>query len=146
MMTFEGLAEANCSCVLTVIQSAEENTSDYFCKRISEARITNKDFKSYWERGKRPQDMARCDEVLSYKGISVNCLRDSSEEEIMGHYRITLAMAPRGTSKYFCKFRFFPDAGKVRPNLEDSFFHCNFFKADLFSKEFVMVIDVQRLM
>jgi hypothetical protein len=144
-MTFEGLAEVNCSCILTAVQKAEENTSDFFSKRISDAKIANKDFKSHWERGKRPSDMDRCDKVLSYKGISVNCLRDSSDEEIMGHYRMTLAISPKGTSKYFCKFRFLPNAGKVMPTPENRFFHCNFFKADSFSKEFVMIFDVQRL-
>jgi len=130
-MTFEKLhSDTSCDCV----EDLNEDTEAIFSRRISGKQLKEKDFRSYWERGKRPES-EKCSGICDFKGVSINILSSFNENEVFEIYKESRKINPN-ISKYITKFKLKSNAGIPKPDpIENNPFHYNFFKCDEFSIE-----------
>ena len=84
-------SEHNCDCF---DEAFEDNTSSFAIKTMKE-NLRVQDFNSYWEKGKRPADNKNCDEVCSYKGVSISIFNDSTRDDVMNIYKELFPLAPK---------------------------------------------------
>lgn len=143
-MTFENLhSDINFLC----INDLEENTISVFCKKIKQNELNISDFKSYWEKGKRPRKNKQND-ICNFKGISCNKLANdlSNESAIVKHYFNLRLFKKKYNGNYLCKFKTKKEAGVFFDNSKLSNpSHHNFFKSDNFSLEKIEVIEIVKI-
>ena len=136
-MTFENLhADTDCNC----ISGAFIDTTNEYVRRLKKDAVQDSDFLTHSERGiVSPLD--DCENICSYKGVSINQLRVEFVEQILTKYKTTFKINPKKGAHYL-KFKFKEEAGKVKfaPE-EDDQSHYNFFKADNFTLNSLDIID-----
>lgn len=136
-MTFENLQfDSECNCV----KDAIEDYSNEYVRKLRKEVVEERDFLTHWERNIRPE-INNCENICSYKGVSINQFKDEFVELILNKYKTTFNFNPK-KGAYFLKFKFKQDAGKVKfaPE-EDDNSHYNFFKADSFGLEKLEIIE-----
>lgn len=138
-MTFEYLnTDTPCDC----LGNALEDNLQLFARKINKPTPKESDFKSHWERGKRPQKETDCEAVCSYKGLSINLCTEQNQEEIIRKFVQTFQIAPKHKDSMMV-FRFLSDAGKVKhtPTPKDKS-HYDLYKSDTFSLENIEIAQV----
>lgn len=124
-------SDTNCTC----LDGAKENYKDFFARKIDKKDVREKDFMSYWESKKFPDNMDDCNEVCGRKGISVDLWNDESNAEVMSKYIKTFGIAPQ-LKRFIMVFKMNQDAGIVKhtPHQKSGFdkYHYDIFKCDAF--------------
>jgi hypothetical protein len=137
-MTFENLHnDTHCKC----IDGAVDDMTNEYIRKLKKETIQNSDFLTHWERGIRPP-VSDCENICSYKGVSINQFKQEFEELIVSKYRNTFTINPKKGAHYL-KFKLKEDAGKVKfaPEDDDQC-HFNLFKADTFTLSSLVIIDI----
>jgi len=124
-----------------------ENLTDTFTRKIKSSTISSDDFKSYWEKDRRPKEKDH-DSIRKFKGVSVNKINEFTNESYIANvYKITFALRPKSKINY-CKFKLLPNAGKIwetpRVDIPD-LSHCTFFKSDQFTLDSLEVLEVKQI-
>jgi len=135
-MTFEKLHEGtSCNCVTEI----ENSVMGLFIKKIDGPELREKDFFSYWEKGKTPERDA-CDDICSYKGVSIDFLESEGDiARMMEVYKRTLSIKPKGKTKYIT-FNIKLDGGLTKHTpTSASPTHHDFYKCDAFTIDAIQV-------
>lgn len=134
-------SEHNCDCF---DKSVEDNTSSFAIKTMKE-NLRVQDFNSYWEKGKRPEGSNNCDEVCSYKGVSISIFNDSTKDDVVNIYKELFPLAPK-YKPFLSVVKFYNSSGVVKytPN-DGNTHHYDFYKSDTFDFTKVDVIEVNNL-
>ena len=130
-MEFQKLHDgSDCNC----IDNAEEDVVNQYVRRLRKEKLSEKDFKTHWERG-IGVNKNECGDICSYKGISLNQLSEESESLIIQKYKTTFNINPK-KGGHLIKFQLKDDAGVVEhsPTKSDET-HYSFFKSDDFELE-----------
>lgn len=141
-MEFENiLSEHNCNC----LENASEDNSSNFAMKIMKENIRSQDFSSYWEKGKRPNGNNNCDEVCSYKGVSISIFNDDTKEDVINIYKELFPLAPK-YKPYLSIVKFYESSGVVKhtPNDENAH-HYDFYKSDNFDFTKVDILEIKEL-
>tara|TARA_R110002051_G_scaffold323597_1_gene417751 strand:+ start:63 stop:488 length:426 start_codon:yes stop_codon:yes gene_type:complete len=135
-MTFDKLHNGiKCNC----INNAKNDFHNEYVRKLRKDELSDKDFLTHWERGIGTEE-TECDNICSYKGISINQINEDSEPLIIERYKTTFNINPK-KGAYFLKFKVKEKAGKVEhAPLEDDDTHYNFFKSDEFDLNSLEVI------
>lgn len=135
------LSGHNCDCL---DKTVEDNTSNFAMKTMKE-NLRVQDFYSYWEKGKRPEDNNNCDEVCSYKGVSISIFNDNTKDDVVNIYKELFPLAPK-YKPYISVVKFYDSSGVVKytPN-DDNTHHYDFYKSDAFDFTKIEVIQVNEL-
>ena len=124
-----------------------ENVKDVFTRKIISNSLQENDFMSYWELGKRMQYEPKTkDEICKYRGISINLYENDEniEEYYKKIFRKVGQFKPKKIKpKFYCKFKFKNNAGKVWQNGYEKPYHCTFFKCDTFEINLIDVIEIK---
>lgn len=123
----------------------DENPNDFFARKLISSNITDSDFLSHWEKGKRPENYSQ-NQVCRYKGVSINKYYD--ESVLIDLYRKlfkkTKKLAPKkAKAKYFGVFKFKDGAGLIWPDGRRPIYHCCFFKCDSFNVKKIDLLQVK---
>lgn len=136
-MTFENINSGiTCDC----LSKAKIDTTNEYVRRLRKDILEDKDFLTHWEKG-IGQESNDCEMICSYKSVSVNQFKTEYEDQILNKYRTTFNINPKRGAHYL-KFRLNEDAGLVKfaPE-EDDKSHYNFFKADDFTLDKIVIIE-----
>lgn len=140
-MTFKLLHEGiDCNC----IESATENGSSIFLRRIDKEEVRERDFYSLWERyakqGKDyPRELKHCKDKCEARGVSVDKF-DNTNETFVEMCKVARSFCPVGR-KYFCKFTLSANSGVFNYSpTEKSDVHHDLYKCDAFTLACVSVI------
>lgn len=128
--TFEVLAaETVCDCLASSFHDADT----MFIKKIDGPEMRDKDFITYWEKGRRPP-VEDCSEICGYKGVSIDLLSSPSDiPRILQIYKKTLSIKPNGKTKYIT-FSIKSSGGRCKHTpTEHSNVHHDFYKSDAFN-------------
>ncbi len=144
-MTFDSLhADTDCDCV----NEAFENTNQLFARKISKPSPKNADFKTYWERDKRPIQN-KCSEVCQFKGISINFWDKDSENQVIDKYVTSLKtqiQVGKNIKDCILVFKFKKDVGSLMPSpTKKDPSHFTFFKSDSFDIEGIEEVNIIEL-
>lgn len=141
-MEFESLILGHsCDCL---DKAVEDNSSNFAIKTMKE-NLREQDFNSYWEKGKRPVDNNNCDEVCSYKGVSVSIFDEKTKDEVVNIYKELFPLAPK-YKPYLSVVKFYDSSGVVKHTPNDgNNHHYDFYKSDTFDFTKVEVITVNDL-
>lgn len=144
-MTFEVLhSDTECNCICDAL----ENTNLLFARKISKPSPKSGDFKTHWERNRRPNSES-CNDICLHKGISINFWNNNSEEQIINKYVNTLKFQSQENKNQrdcILVFRFKKDAGLIKssPTKNDPS-HCTFFKSDSFNIDGIEEVKIIEL-
>lgn len=135
------LSETNCECL---DKSTEDSTSHFAIKTMKE-NLRVQDFQTYWEKGKRPDVNSNCEEVCSYKGLSISLFDGSTKDEVISIYKALFPLAPK-YKPYVQVVKFYDSSGVVKHTPNDvNIHHYDFYKCDTFDFSIVDVIQVKEL-
>ena len=120
------LRDTDCNC----LDNAMQDNFRFFARKINKPNVTDKDFKSHWEREKRGDD---CETICGLKGLSINEWDENSEKAVIKKFLTTFGISPKHKDSIFV-FRFLPEAGLIKytPKDKDST-HYDFYKSDAFT-------------
>lgn len=135
------LSDHNCECLTNAL---EDNISTFAIKTPKNV-LRIQDFNSYWEKGKRPDNMNDCDEVCSYKGVSVSIFNDTTKDEVVNIFKELFPLAPK-YKPFLSVVKFYESSGVVKhtPN-DQNIHHYDFYKTDDFDFTKVSLIQVNEL-
>jgi len=139
-MTFQYIEEeTECEC----LNDFFEDFSNIYARKVSKsATPKERDFKSHWERGKRPKNIEDCKTVCSYMALSVHPWNDQTKEIVQNHYIQSCKITP-GYKKRICVFNLAPNGGKFKhtpePNDET---HHDFIKSDQFEIQSILLQEM----
>lgn len=132
------LANTDCDC----LENSQWEAEVTFIKKIDGPELKEKDFVTYWEKGKQPATDA-CEDDCGLRGISINRLDNELQlKKILQVYKETLTIKPNGKTKYI-KFSIKLEAGRYKhtPTTYSNDHH-DFYKADGFSINRISVQEV----
>jgi hypothetical protein len=109
-MDFDKL-HSDCNCICT--QAAEENVSSMFVIKTMKNAIREKDFVSYWEKGKRQKEGDECEIICSLKGNSVTIVDETSMDTVKRIFQEIFSIAP-SFKPYFTIVKFKQRGGLVK--------------------------------
>jgi hypothetical protein len=135
------LSEHNCDCLDKAI---EDNTSHFAIKTMKEV-LRVQDFQSYWEKGKRPDDITNCEKTCSYKGLSISIFNDVTKDDVVSIYKELFPLAPM-YKPYIKVVKFYESSGVMKhtpSNVNNH--HYDFYKSDTFDYLNVDIIQVNEL-
>ncbi|MBN8653716.1 MAG: hypothetical protein J0L67_19965 [Cytophagales bacterium] len=137
-MTFEKLhSDVKCNCT----DKAESDTVNEYVRKLKKDTIQDSDFATHWERGIKPE-RDECEDICSYKGVSINQFKEEFEKLIVSKYINTFTINPKKGAHYL-KFKLKEETGKVKFTPEDDDqSHYNLFKSDTFTLESLITIDI----
>lgn len=146
-MTFDILhSDIECDC----IKDTFENGNQLFARKISKPSPKSGDFKTYWERDKRPLKNL-CVEICQYKGISINYWNENSENQVIEKYVASLDTQIQGGKNIrdcILVFRFKEQVGLIMPSpTKKDPSHCTFYKCDSFDIqgiEEIKIIEIKK--
>jgi hypothetical protein len=142
-MTFTNIREGH---EFNCIEECTEDTSSIFARRIDKDKLKLKDFRTYWESGKRPPGTPTKDSICGYKGISISRYQTSSERSaVMANFMQQVALSP-AYRKFLAEIQFKPGCGMTKhtPTTNDASHH-DFYKCDSFDVNNVTCINVTPL-
>lgn len=128
-MEFNNLDSEGCNC----FNQAEEDTVSKFALKITNTTLQEKNFKTYWEKGRRI-DSDNCDKLCSLKSQSLSIIRNQKEEDnTVALYKKLFPFAPK--YKTHCAILSFKkDSGLMKHTpSENNSLHYDFYKSDSFS-------------
>ncbi len=135
-MTFKYLEEeTECDC----LNEAFEDFSNVYARKVGKASTPKeRDFKTHWERGKKPDNLEDCKAVCSYMGLSVHPWNDNTKERVQDHYTESCKIAP-GHKKKICVFKVATNGGKFKHTpISNDEIHHDLLKSDQFSIESIL--------
>jgi hypothetical protein len=136
IMTFNNITkDTTCNC----FDGTVEDTVSTFARVIKNEKITDFDFRSYWEQNRRSSD---CSEVCLLKGVSVSKINnDIIKNEKINYYKAIRKVSPKYKSGILF-FKLKDDAGvcKSTPS-RDNPQHNTIYKSDGFELNLVVEIE-----
>jgi hypothetical protein len=131
-----------------ITNDMSQNVTDIFVRRVGNAALSDKDFLSYREEGRKLEDDTQKVICMS-RGLSILKIENNNEESILNTLRPTMKppinFKPRKKYKikFFCKMRFKNNAGLVwKTPSKDNPYHHTFFKCDDFNMGDIEVLEV----
>lgn len=133
-MTFSRVAKrTKCKCMEETL--CLEDTQTVYLHKVSNEKPVESDFRTYWERGKKPNDLNDCLAVCLHKGLSF--YPSPLADNVVVHWQQTHRFSPQWKT-YICRIKIKPLAGLIRhtpsraqyPGAEH---HHTFFKCDSFT-------------
>jgi len=110
------------------------NTDEFFYRRFFGENATKEDFESWEEMGKKHRVPApNCDEVCSFRSLSIT--KHVDEVNIEEFYKTTIKLKPNTEyeTPFYCKMKFTDKCGKLKPSKsKKDANHHSFFKSDEF--------------
>ena len=136
-MTFERISsDTSCDC----LAKTEIDTSNEYVRKLRKDKVEERDFLTHWEREIRPESQ-ECEDICSYKGVSINQFKNEYESQILNKYKTTFKFNPK-KGAYYLKFKFNENVGRIKYAPEDDdISHYNFFKADEFQIENLLILE-----
>jgi hypothetical protein len=130
--------DINHSCITDKVK---EDTESYFLRKMYKSTISEEEFQSYWEMGKRTKSQER---ICIFKGLSISRVENGNEEEVLKNFtedRLkTIALKPHAKKhNYYCKLQFRKNAGMLWKTGINKY-HYTFFKCDEFT---VASVDIK---
>lgn len=142
-MEFKNLHNGTtCKCI---DNKCKVNTEDFFYRRLFSNALTKSDFKTWDEIGKKNRNSTpSCDEVCSYKSLSLS--KEVPDVNIEEFYKTTIRIKPNTEREtpYYCRIKFTSKCGKVKltPSKKDPNHH-SFYKADDFDFEKLILVEIK---
>lgn len=140
-MTFNNIEnDTNCDCIKEAFIDFEE----LYARKIGKKGATPKerDFKSYWESEKRPDNLQDCNLVCRYKGISINPWNKQTMSFVQELYTESVRISPKHKKK-ICVFKLAKGGGKFRHTPEDkNEKHHDLIKSDQFTMESILLHEM----
>lgn len=119
--------DTNCNC----LEGTNEDLESLYCLKTNKDHLRPQDFKSHWEKGKRPSS-DDCKSVCSYKGKSISILEDNNEIKVGKIFLQIFNLSPT-YKPYLTKIKFLGESGKVKKTpTQVNKFHYDFYKSDEF--------------
>ena len=135
------LSEQNCNC----LDKSRQDTTTHFAIKTMKENLRVQDFSSYWEKGKRPEENGNCEEVCSYKGVSISIFNDETKNEVENIYKELFPLAPK-YKPYLSVIKFYDSSGVVKHTPNDvNIHHFDLYKSDTFDFSKIDVIQVNDL-
>ncbi|MCH8490221.1 MAG: hypothetical protein LAT81_09885 [Oceanicaulis sp.] len=136
-MKFDKLNNAtNCDC----LQDTFEDHKTRFALKINKSNLRDNDFKTYWEKGRT--NFKNCKEACSLQSQSISIV--ASEKDIEKTLRVYKSLFPiMPKYKPYCAILTFKEkSGKIKLTpTQNNPLHCDFYKSDIFTKDFVELVD-----
>ncbi len=136
-MTFDKINSAiPCDC----FQDTFEDHESKFALKINKSFLRDGDFKTYWEKGRT--DYNDCEHACSLISKSISIVKtDEDKESTLKVYKSLFKISP--SYKPFCAILTFKEgSGKIKLTpIEINTLHCDFYKADNFTKELVELVE-----
>ena len=138
-MTFEKISKGHgCDCLS---KTSIPKPDDIFLRKLRKHDLADKDLETHWKRG-IGVDEEECEEICSYKALSINRTSDEIENLIFEHYKTTFNLNPK-KGGYCLKFKIKEGAGKVvHAPIVNVDSHHNFFKSDLFDLSYIEPVSI----
>lgn len=140
-MTFNQIEkDTNCVC----IKDAFEDFQGVYARKINKKGATPKerDFKSYWEGGKRPDDETDCNLTCRYKGVSINPWNTATKNFVQELFTESVRISPKHKKK-ICIFKLAAEGGRYRHTpIEGNEDHHDLMKSDQFSMESILLQEM----
>jgi hypothetical protein len=121
-----------------------QNVTDIFVRRVGGNILSDNDFLSYWEEGRKLEHYTQRGICMS-RGLSMLKIEHDNEESILDTWRPSINFKPQKKLKikFFCKIRFKDNAGLVwKTSSKDKPYHHTFFKCDDFKMGDIEVLEV----
>lgn len=140
-MTFNDLQiDTDCDCIKDAFEDFEGLYARKMNKKGTEPKA--RDFKSYWESGKRPTDEKNCDATCRYKGVSVNPWNEKTKSFVQELFTESVRIAPKHKKK-ICIFKLAAEGGAFRHTpVEGNEDHHDLMKSDQFSVESILLQEM----
>ncbi|MBK9631964.1 MAG: hypothetical protein IPO62_13020 [Saprospiraceae bacterium] len=140
-MEFKNLtSDDNCDC----IENSIEDTVNLYAIKTNKSELRLQDFSSYREKGRNfPSE--KCNDICSYKGVSISLFTQETQDEVKQIYRTLFPLAPK-YKPYLSVVKFYTSSGVVKHTpVEINRFHYDLFKCDTFDFTKVNLITVNEL-
>ncbi|MCC9074459.1 hypothetical protein LNQ49_22985 [Flavobacterium sp. F-65] len=135
-MNFDTLnSDITCNCTIDAIIDNNSN----FALKMNKGMMRDNDFKTYWEKGRRPELM-NCTQICSHKGQSLSIVNNSIDlEKIINVYKQLFPFSP--SYRTHCAIITLKEnSGMVKSTpIEINPFHYDFYKSDDFNIEKIEV-------
>lgn len=131
-MNFNTLnSDNNCNCT----NDAEIDYISSFALKMNKGIMRENDFKTYWEKGRRPELMD-CKEICSHKGQSLSIVNTKIDlENTINVYKQLFTFSPRYTT-HCAVITLNEDSGMVKSTpIDINPLHYDFYKSDDFNIE-----------
>lgn len=127
---------SKCNC----LTNTTIDTTSEFMRKLKKQQVDEKDFLTHWERGIRP-NAEDCQEICTYKGLSINKFLPENENQILQKYKTTFSINPKKGS-YCLKFKLNKNTGKVKytPSQDDKS-HYSLYKSDNFNIKEIIILE-----
>ncbi len=136
-MTFNKIKkDTDCNCMKNAFEDFEKS----YARKIGKSGSTPKDrdFRSYWEQNKRPENLNDCNLVCSFKGLSVNPWNENTKNIIVDLYTESVRITPKHEKK-ICIFKLTKEGGIFKHTPEKgNDHHHDLIKSDQFTIENIM--------
>lgn len=139
-MTFKNISvDTQCEC----LNSTFEDTEGVYARKVGKSSTPKeRDFKTHWERTKRPDNLEDCENVCNYKALSIHPWNSDTKSIVQNHYTESCKIAP-GQKKKICIFKLAENSGRFKQTpLENDEFHHDLYKSDQFSMESILHIEM----
>lgn len=122
------IQDTHCDC----LSSAIIDNNSIFGLKTNKVEFKEQDFKTYWEKNKKPIDLNDCDEVCSRKGLSVSIITSENIINVVKIYRQLFNFAPQYKTSILL-IQLPQDFGMVKhtPTSENPY-HYDLYKSDIF--------------
>lgn len=129
--------DVNCDCV----KECTHNANELYALKTMDIHLTDDDFISYWERGRRDKKSNSCHAICRLKAQSISIMNDETRDEVKDIYMQLFPLTP-AYIKYLSIIRFKNDCGVTKPSPSSrNPHHYDFYKCDEFKLENVELIS-----
>ena len=131
-------ADTNCDCT----KDAVIDNSSRFALKMNQDVMKEKDFKTYWEKGRRPENM-NCEEICSHKGQSLTIVNNELDlSKTISVYKKLFPFSP--SYKTHCAIiTLNENSGVVKSTpIEINPLHYDFYKSDEFSINKITTLQI----
>lgn len=137
-MEFKNLhLDIECDC----IDGCNVDTNTTFALRTLGQTLSEDDFISYWDLGRRPQKSNSCHSKCALKAQSMSIMNDESKDDVTNIYKEIFPLVP-AYIQYLTIIKFKEDCGMTKPSPSyRNKHHYSFYKCDEFKLENVELIS-----
>ena len=138
-MEFKNLhADINCDCVVDCSHEPET----LFALKTPEKSLSELDFKSYWDLGRREKKNNGCNATCALKAQSISIINDENQNVVKNIYQEIFKITPGYYGPYYTIVKFKDECGltKASPSTRNPY-HYDFYKCDEFKLENVELVS-----
>ena len=141
-MPFNKITENTiCDC----FHGAVEDVTNLFVRSVRKAPdLKDADFRTHFEREKKPNNDNDCDEVCGFHGVSIEIWNDTSSPVLLKKYNYSASISPK-FKKNLSIIKFKTNNGLVKHTPNQIFYneyHYDFYKEDSFAVSDLELVDM----